>query len=452
VEDGSCSASLSGDPKLGALADNGGPTQTHALLGGSPAINAGDDVICPTTDQRGIVRPQGEHCDIGAYEYEGPFNHAPTDITLSNNNVTENQPSGTTVGALTTTDPDAGDAHTYSLACTTPGADDASFQIGGAGGDELQTNAIFDYETKNGFEICVRTTDLGNATYDENFTITVNDLDEALPETSITSGPANPTSITSAVFTFTGSDDLGVDHFECQLDSGAYTTCTSPKTYTGLSAGVHTFSVRAVDGESNVDPTPATYSWRINARVTFTSNGAYDGWILESTETSSKGGAMNSASTLFYLGDNIQDKQYRAILHFDTSSLPDNATITKVTLKIRKQGLVGTDPFTTHGVIVVDIRYGAFGGYNALQLGDFQAAASMSPSGKIMNTPSGVWFSGNLWHAAFTHINKTGVTQFRLRFQKDDDNDNVADYLRFYSGNYAGVASRPQLIIEYYVP
>ena len=74
IEDGSCLASLSGDPQLGPLADNGGPTQTFALLAGSPAIDAGDDPTCAGSpinnlDQRGVSRPQGTHCDIGAYEY-----------------------------------------------------------------------------------------------------------------------------------------------------------------------------------------------------------------------------------------------------------------------------------------------------------------------------------------------------------------------------------------------
>ena len=68
VEDGTCAPSLTGDPKLGALADNGGPTQTLAVLAGSPAIDAGSDAICPDTDQRGMPRPQGIRCDIGAYE------------------------------------------------------------------------------------------------------------------------------------------------------------------------------------------------------------------------------------------------------------------------------------------------------------------------------------------------------------------------------------------------
>lgn len=60
------------DAKLGSLASNGGPTQTHALLNGSPAYNAGG-ATCPAgivTDQRGISRPQGPACDIGAFEVQ----------------------------------------------------------------------------------------------------------------------------------------------------------------------------------------------------------------------------------------------------------------------------------------------------------------------------------------------------------------------------------------------
>jgi CSLREA domain-containing protein len=56
------------DPRLGPLADNGGPTQTHALLLGSPAIDAASTPDCPPTDQRGVLRPQGVACDIGSYE------------------------------------------------------------------------------------------------------------------------------------------------------------------------------------------------------------------------------------------------------------------------------------------------------------------------------------------------------------------------------------------------
>jgi|GEM_PF-756279 len=70
IEDGSCGAGLSGDPKLAPLLDNGGPTPTHALLVGSPAINSADKSLCLATDQRNAQRPifRKEACDLGAYE------------------------------------------------------------------------------------------------------------------------------------------------------------------------------------------------------------------------------------------------------------------------------------------------------------------------------------------------------------------------------------------------
>ena len=69
------------NPLLGPLQDNGGFTQTMALGAGSPAIDAGDDGVCPTTDQRGVTRPQGGHCDIGAYEYK-PSASPDVDVTI----------------------------------------------------------------------------------------------------------------------------------------------------------------------------------------------------------------------------------------------------------------------------------------------------------------------------------------------------------------------------------
>lgn len=76
-DDSSCAHSprdIHANPRLGPLQDNGGPTDTMALLGGSPAINAASNALCPATDQRGISRPQpaGGTCDIGAYEATPP--------------------------------------------------------------------------------------------------------------------------------------------------------------------------------------------------------------------------------------------------------------------------------------------------------------------------------------------------------------------------------------------
>jgi hypothetical protein len=72
IGDGSCNPGgadqSSTDALLGPLADNGGPTLTHALGAGSPAIDAAIAGACPATDQRGVSRPSGAGCDAGAVE------------------------------------------------------------------------------------------------------------------------------------------------------------------------------------------------------------------------------------------------------------------------------------------------------------------------------------------------------------------------------------------------
>ena len=83
------------DPLLGPLQDNGGPTETHTLLEGSPAIDAipvadcNDNLGEPvTTDQRGFARPQGTACDIGSFELEGVIEEATRfDVQLNGDGV-----------------------------------------------------------------------------------------------------------------------------------------------------------------------------------------------------------------------------------------------------------------------------------------------------------------------------------------------------------------------------
>ena len=86
-------------------------------------------------------------------------------------------------------------------------------------------------------------------------------VDTTPPQTTITSGPAKPTNLTGASFGF--SSEAGA-RFTCSLDGGAYSACTSPKSYSGLAQGSHTFRVKATDQAGNVDPTPAARTWRID--------------------------------------------------------------------------------------------------------------------------------------------------------------------------------------------
>ncbi len=188
---------------------------------------------------------------------------------------------------------------------------------------------------------------------------------------------------------------------------------------------------------------------------TFRSNGKNDGWVLESSENSNRGGSLNAKATTLVLGDDKQDRQYRTILDFPTDPLPDNAVITKALLMLKGEGVAGTNPFITHQNILVDIRSGPFGNlgpfaYRGLQTMDFQSPSSRDAVGLIQNNPYYGWYWTWLDSSAFEFINLKGITQFRLRFQLDDNDDRGNDYIRFYSGDYGNVTDRPQLLVEYY--
>ncbi len=188
--------------------------------------------------------------------------------------------------------------------------------------------------------------------------------------------------------------------------------------------------------------------------LTFTarSSGAEDGWILETSETSNKGGSINTSGTSLFVGDAVGDKQYRAILSFNTAGLPDNAVIVGATLSLKKQALVGTDPFLTHQGLKFDIRKSYFGTASTLIGSDFQAPPSLMTAGGFLSKPINSWYYAVLNTDASALVNKIGLTQFRFRFAKDDNDDNGSDYLAFSSGNSSSASARPTLLIEYYVP
>ncbi len=296
---------------------------------------------------------------------------------------------------------------------------------------------------------------------------------------SISLANASPTNAASVSFIVTFSENVtGVDPGDFSLTASAGLTGAS---ITGLSGSGNTYIATAATGTGNGtlrldltdddsivdeatgakhlggagagngDFTTGQY-YAIPTSMSIRSLASSDGWVLESGENSNTGGSLNVKATTFNLGDDASNKQYRAILSFNTAALPDHAVITSVTLKFRKQGQVGVNPFSTLSNIVVDVKSGPFGGNKALQIGDFQAAASKNAVLAINNTPTNGWYSKALASANLRYINKRSVTQFRLRFAKDDDNDRVADYLTFYSGDVGTVANRPLLIVKYYVP
>ena len=113
--------------------------------------------------------------------------------------------------------------------------------------------------------------------------------DTTPPTTSITSPPPDPTYLRSASIAFTATDNSGpgedgIDHFECQLDGGGFAPCTSPATYSGLSAGEHSFEVRAVDRGGN-DSTPAQANWSVTNDTVTTIDSAPDPTQADATIT-----------------------------------------------------------------------------------------------------------------------------------------------------------------------
>ncbi|MFH2095640.1 MAG: hypothetical protein ABIJ16_08050, partial [Bacteroidota bacterium] len=198
---------------------------------------------------------------------------------------------------------------------------------------------------------------------------------------------------------------------------------------------------------------PVTRSFTVkNRTLTIRSIRSQDGWILESGEDTEQGGTRNAGATTFMIGDDELDKQYRAILSFNTAGLPDNAVITKVRIKIREQGLVGSDPFTTHGGLKVDISNPFFGTTAGLVISDFQEKPDQSAVASFGATPVNNWYSAILNETGRTYVNLTSTTQLRLRFLKGDNDDMSADYMEFFSGNYTTTSFRPILIIEYTIP
>ncbi len=284
---------------------------------------------------------------------------------------------------------------------------------------------------------------------------------------------ANPTNVNRINYKITFSDVVtGVDPADFFLTASGITGAqivgvsgTGATRLVNVSTGVGTGSLRldVVDNDSIRDGANHPLGGTGAANGRFISGQSYvlertnksissallDGWILESSENSNIGGSR-SASGNIQVGDDVANKQYISLLSFDTSSLPDTARITKVTLRVKKAGGTGTNPFSTHGQLKADIRSGHFGNSQALETADFQAIPTILNLG-FLTAQSGGWYQLLLSPAGIAKINKVGPTQFRLHFTSGDNNDHGADTVSLFSGD-STAGSQPVLLIEYVMP
>jgi hypothetical protein len=112
--------------------------------------------------------------------------------------------------------------------------------------------------------VVVRATDLAGRVTTVTRSVPVQITTASPPDTAITAGPSDPSSATSATFSFAATPgERGIGGFACQLDDGPFVTCSSPQSYSGLSKGPHTFRVRAIDTSGFVDLSPASFAWQV---------------------------------------------------------------------------------------------------------------------------------------------------------------------------------------------
>jgi hypothetical protein len=186
------------------------------------------------------------------------INGVPTDVALSNASVAENSASGTPVGTFSTTDPNPGDTHTYSLVGGAGSADNGSFAIVG---NELRTAAVFDFEARSSYSVRVRTTDQGGLFFERPFTVTITNVNEA--PTAEAGGPYTVADGGSVVLAGSATDpdagdtlayvwDLDGDDIygETGAAAGRGDEIGSSPTFvaTGLGVGPVTVGLRVTDG------------------------------------------------------------------------------------------------------------------------------------------------------------------------------------------------------------
>ena len=180
--------------------------------------------------------------------------------------------------------------------------------------------------------------------------------------------------------------------------------------------------------------------------MTFISQGVNDGQVLESATVNNVGGAVDSTSGVFHVGDNGSDRRYRGFLSFDTTSLPDAATIVLARVTVKQQAPPVGNPFVTLGSMVADLATPYFGTSIGLASADWKASATVASAGLWL--PDGSLYWTALTNAGQSHINKLGTTQIRLRFTLSDTN-HAGDYVTLYSGNATTASNRPAMVVYY---
>ena len=262
---------------------------------------------------------------------------------------------------------------------------------------------------------------------------------DGVPPTATLTSPANGATVSGTVtLSANASDDVGVAHVDFLLD-GALLGNDASAPYTlawnssGTSNGTHVLSARAIDLAGNTGtsaPVNVTVTGGSGGgspvTVVFSNEDANDGYIKA---TATGGSAAVGTLEAYYglaIGRGTDGNYNRAVLSFDTSSLPDNAVVTSATLTVAYRSASG-DPWSNPAgnTMVVDMRTGCFGACT-IEAADWAAAGTSTGSAQIPSFAGGNQASTVFDTAGRAAINRTGRTQARLRFSA---NQTATNYL-----------------------
>jgi CSLREA domain-containing protein len=247
LSDSTCPGFTVGDPNLGPLQDNGGPTKTMAISAPSAALDQlpSTGASCAATDQRGLARPQGLACDIGAFELVKRYAVSATKTGTGSGSISS-APASIDCGPICQGQFDQGTEVTLT-ATADPGSSFAGWSGGGCSGT-------------------------GPCTFTASADTTVIAAFKDTPATGAPNTKIGKAKIDSdagtAKFTFgTTAKARAGSGFQCALVSKKhkkpkFKDCTSPKKYKHLKPGKYKFEVRAFD-DAGTDSTPAKKKFKI---------------------------------------------------------------------------------------------------------------------------------------------------------------------------------------------
>ncbi|NVJ15962.1 PHB depolymerase family esterase [Myxococcus sp. AM010] len=248
---------------------------------------------------------------------------------------------------------------------------------------------------------------------------------DTTPPTVNVTAPASGATVSGTVnVTASAADAVGVTRVEFLVDGAVVSTDTqAPYAFAWNSAAVgngqHRLGARAFDAAGNQETDDDTVVTVSNSgspapvTVQFTSLSADDGYLKANADGSA---AALGFMTNLALGRGTDGKYNRSFLSFDTSSLPDGATVTRAYLTVSYSSGSG-DPWSTPAgnTLVVDVKSGTFNAANT-EPADWAAAATASSVAGIDRFSAGAKSSGDFSGAGLGAISKTGKTQLRLRF------------------------------------